>query len=419
MGILRVLIALLVLGLLIMVHEFGHFSIASLFKVDVKEFWIFIGPKIFSWKGKKTTYSFRLLPLGGLVMMDDDSLNEKAWWKRALIIIAGPVFNGLIAMIMVVILTFCQGYSSNYLDIQDEQSPAYAAGLRTGDKLVEANGFGVSNTMDYSIAQYISHEEGMDYVVERGDDEITVHVDPETIKNNIIGVVMKSGGDDNVSLTIDSVNDDSPAQKAGLQGGDKIIAVNGKNISSFSRFKDILAQNGEAELNLTIRREEKEISVKVTPTVMEGKYVGIGFMEGEKSLGAVTSYSAGYCYSIIKSTFYSLKWLFTGDVGVKDMSGPVGMVATMSDVMSQGDTVNEVIMYLLYLAAMISLSLGAFNMIPFPGLDGSKFLIIIVETIFRRKLKPSVENIISLIGMGLLLLMMVVFTFNDVMKLFS
>ena len=245
MGILRVLIALLVLGLLIMVHEFGHFSIARLFKVDVKEFWIFIGPKIFSWKGKKTTYSFRLLPLGGLVMMDDDSLNEKAWWKRALIIIAGPVFNGLIAMIMVVILTFCQGYSSNYLDIQDEQSPAYAAGLRTGDKLVEANGFGVSNTMDYSIAQYISHEEGMDYVVERGDDEITVHVDPETIKNNIIGVVMKSGGDDNVSLTIDSVNDDSPAQKAGLQGGDKIIAVNGKNISSFSRFKDILASHGD------------------------------------------------------------------------------------------------------------------------------------------------------------------------------
>lgn len=436
MEVVRVLIAIFALGILVMVHELGHFSFAKLFKVKVKEFWIFVGPKLFGWKGKETEYSVRLLPIGGMVMMEDEEEDEEAdvksdevdksnsvafnsvsAWKRALIIIAGPAFNVIIAMILLVVVTLSQGYVSTEMDIVDESSPAYVAGIRTGDKLKEVDGVGVHTVMDYSLVISTRDAGTTEYVVERNGEEMTFQVEPGQVYQ--IGVMMNQEDDGTVSLKISELVEGAPAQTAGLVAGDVITKVNGKQVDNFEFFSGIIDSNQDRPLAIEVDRNGEKLTFNVTPALVASQYTGVYFKEGSKNFFDVVGYSAKYCVSTVKSTAYSIKWLFTGRVGVQDMAGPVGIVTTMSDAMDSGDTAGQSFLNLLYMIAFISLSIGIFNLIPFPGLDGSKILIIIGESILRRKMKPSTENIISLVGMGILLVLMVVFTFNDISRLFG
>lgn len=434
MEVVRVLIAIFSLGILVMVHEFGHFSFAKMFKVTVKEFWIFVGPKLFGWKSKETEYSVRLLPLGGAVMMEDEepddtddidvddtaekksvAFNSVSAWKRALIIIAGPAFNVIIAMILLVSVTMAQGYVSTNINIVDESSPAYVAGIRSGDELKFVDGIGVQTVMDYSLVIGTRDDGASEYVVERDSEELKFMVEPQ--KEYQIGVVMTLNDDQTVGMIIDNLSKGAPAEKAGLRSGDEIVKANGKTIREFEEFSNIIQTSGENPIKLTVRREGKLMDFELTPKLVATQYTGVYFHEGSKNLFDVVGYSVKYCISTIKSTAYSIRWLFTGRVGVQDMAGPVGIVSTMSKAISAGETASQSLLNLLYMIAFISLSLGIFNLIPFPGLDGSKILIIIGEAILGRKMKPSTENIISLIGMGLLLVLMVVFTFNDIARL--
>jgi len=424
------LVALAALSFLIVVHEFGHFIVAKLSGIKVHEFALFMGPKIFSIKKGETAYSLRLIPLGGFVKMegeeeaseDERAFNKKPVYIRAAVIAAGPVANIIAAFLMVVIITTASGYSTTIMGNISEGSPAYDAGIRKGDKITSFNGKGVYHPMDIGLFLYGSKGESFDVVYERGGKENKAAIDPEVIPENnyILGLNMRKdyGKDSNI---IDGVEKGSPAEKARLRAGDIIHSLNGTVITDAEQYRSFMRKNKGKPFDMTVYRDNSEVVINnITPGRDKNpEYYSVGFTYVRESGGAVNivKHSAIYSYSVARYVYNSLTWLISGRVSLKQLSGPVGIVSVIGDVVETGPNIGEILLNLLNISALISINLGLFNLIPFPALDGSKLILLLVEKIRRKPLPPEKEALISMIGLALLVMLMLFATYNDILRL--
>lgn len=425
-----IVLAILALSFLIIIHELGHFMVAKAFKVRVNEFSLFMGPKLFSFQKGETLYSLRLIPLGGYVKMegeeeaseDDRAYNKKPIGVRAAIIAAGPLMNILTAIVFAFIIISQTGYFTTQIKDIVPGSAAEKYDLRVGDKLQKYNGKTLFNVNDLGIFSYPLTNESITLQYERNGVSKTVELTPER-ENFILGFTPQQdeleGPDSNV---VKAVSDNSPAIKAGLKVNDRIVEINGADIRTRKDIRDILQQNQDKNVNILVERagELQKLKPVVPLKSKNPEYYAIGildFVHEKGSIGSTIKEAAKYNIFISRSIYYSLGWLFTGTVPASELMGPVGITTTISNEVAESQSLKETVIRLLSITTMISINLGLVNLIPFPALDGSKLVLLLIEGIRKKPLNPEKEALITMVGMVILIMLMLYATFNDILRI--
>lgn len=430
----NILIAILVLSIIVIIHEFGHFIIAKANGVAVSEFSLGLGPALIKTKNKGTVFSLRLLPFGGACIMagedgntenvegiDKNSLfSSKSVWARISIIAAGPVFNFVLAFIMAVFIIGSIGYDPCVVYDVKENTPAFSAGLQAGDTITKVNGKKIHFYKEYSLYYQLHMGEEMDITFMRDQKSYTTHIIPEFVVEDVyqLGVYL---GEDGI---ISGLSESGPAMLAGFKIGDRITEVNGnKVISTDEVISAIRACMGE-RIMVMVQRDGETVNISVTPALThnESYVVGLSFSAKREKVNPIQTlkYSAIEVKYWINTVFESLKLLFTGKVTKDDVAGPVGIVSTISDVVeeSKSDGLFYVILNLANYIVMISANLGVMNLLPIPALDGGRLLFLIIEAFRGKPIDQKKEGMVHLIGMALLLLLMFFVLFNDISRLF-
>ncbi len=382
----RIAAAILVFGIIIMVHELGHFIAAKCMGVKVNEFAIGMGPKLFKFGKKETQYSLRLFPIGGYCAMEgedsagggevklnpDDAsseelevsdsppkpdpraFNQKKVWRRMIIILAGPVMNLVLGFVLLIgyygfcILPDADGrvqFSSTTIHSLEEDTPSYRTGLRPGDTILKVDGKTVFTDRDLAMLLQNDEDGVFDMQVRR---EI-----------------------------------DGKPQKVRLEG---------------VTFEIVTEENGSRYLNY-------DFYVKGIPQTFTSTIVQSAKMECTVSV----------------MIWRTLGGMLTGQYGLNDLSGPVGTVDAIGDVVVDAAKQEHWQIGLgnvLMLVVLISVNVGLFNLLPVPALDGGRFLFLLIELVFRKPVPPKYEGMIHAIGLLLLFGLIILVTFSDILKLF-
>lgn len=405
-----------VLGFLVLIHESGHFLVAKLFKVKVNEFSIGFGKKIFSKQKGETTYSLRIFPFGGFVSMlgeeerseDERSFSKQSIPKRIAIVAAGGIVNIVFGLLVYFILIACIGnFPSKTVESTVENYAAEIAGILPGDEIVSINGKHVFVTED--VNKEISKNAGnrAEIIVKRNKEKHKFNIEPTEVKTKSIGIYLDSTADNQTKISY--MYEDSPS-KGILELGDVIIEAAGENVENdYNKLVEII-ENSSEELKLKVRRNNEIKELTLNPKEYSSYYLGVVFKIADNSLGNRLYYSWFETGNFALSLVDNVKRLFTGGVSVDQMMGPIGISKTVADTSTIYDFV--------YLMALISLSLGITNLLPFPALDGGKILILVIEAIRRKPLKQNTEILIQMVGFSLIILLSIYISYMDVARFF-
>ena len=427
-----IVIALIIFGLLVLIHEFGHFIIAKKNKVTVNEFSIGMGPRLISHVAKSgTRYSLKLLPIGGSCAMlgeDEDneeegSFNSKSLGARMAIVFAGPFFNFILAFILSVIVIGFVGSDPARINQVDTKSAAYAAGLREGDLITEYNGAGISVGREMFLEDYINPYSGgqIELTYLRDGKENTIKFTPEKVKEYKMGITYSSG---EAVAVVEQMVHDSPIMKAGANVGDIVKSIDGNPISSGSEMSRYLEEHplSADKIKMVLNRDGKDIEIEVEPAESEGYNVGFTYnlVREKQSVWDTIKYSYIEVKYQIKSVLKSLKLLVTGKVSTDEISGPVGIVNVIGDTYKEtkSEGAGITILTLMNLAIMLSANLGVMNLLPIPALDGGRLFLYIIDLIIRKPIPKDKEGMIHFIGFIFLMALMLFLVFNDIRKLF-
>ena len=351
-----ILAAILIFGVLIAVHELGHFLAAKSCGVLVHEFAIGMGPAIWKKTKGETTYALRVLPIGGFCAMEGEeeesdnprALNNQGFFQKLVIYAAGSVMNFITGLLIVVIL--------------------------------------FSGAQAFYTAEITDIAEGS-----------------------------------------------SMAQSGGLQVGDLILSVDGERVYNQGNVSMLLGLNTDGTYDFVVRRNGEKVSIKDLPLARKefpdgkgGIYTGFGFtMGGIEKANVFTRlrYSWNSTMDFVRMVRLSLEMMLTGQAGIGDLSGPVGIVNTITEVGQQSETVRDAVDNIAYLAALIAVNLAVMNLLPLPALDGGKIFFLVINQVslllFRKQIPAKFENYIHVAGFILLLLLMAVVMFQDVWRLFQ
>lgn len=425
----KYIIAFLVLSIIIIVHEFGHFILAKASGVTVTEFSLGMGPRLLKFRKNGTLYSFKLFLFGGSCRMlgeDEDndnegSFNTKSVWKRIAIVAAGPIFNFIFAFIMAIILIGKIGYDPCVIASVDKGSAAEAAGLEAGDHITDINGTNITFYGDYNI-YVMQYNDGRTFEITytRDGKEMTTTLEPEYIANVFrMGINMSSD-----KATVDVIGEDTPAEEAGMQVGDLVVSINGTPVSDSGMVSELVQENGDQEMTVVVERDGKEITLTMVPqqVSVESYSTGMSMSGVREKVGPLDTvkYSFQQVGYWIKTVFVSLKMMFTGQVSMNDVSGPVGIVNMIGNVVeqSQNDGILYIFLNLVNWTIIISANLGVMNLLPIPALDGGRLVFLVIEAVRRKPVPREKEGMVHFVGIVLLMILMVFVMFNDIRKLF-
>lgn len=424
------ILAILAFNIIVIVHELGHFITARKMGIKVLEFSLFIGPRIFSFEKGGTTYSLRLFPVMAYVKMlgeeeasdSEEAFNNKPKYARALTAIGGPFANLLLAAVLLTAYFSIQGYYTMEIGQVAENSPAALAGIQKGDRIVSYDGKKTYILEDVIQFLYISRGEPAIVEIERDGEilrrELRPVRHPEAMEPKIgISLSAESDADSNV---IKALSPGMPAEKAGLLAGDRIVEINGSAVDSGERLVELIKKNGMNQLEIKAQRDGAIVSVTLMPVEVrteESYETGLRFLPARGNVIQSFGQAASFTYSIVRSVFYSPGWLFSGKAKVSDMMGPIGMVSTITTTVSQAPDIGQMFVYLMYITGLLSVAIGATNLIPFPMLDGGRLLLIAIEAVRGKPLSQEKESYISIVGFVLIILLGIYIAYNDILKL--
>ena len=406
------------LGLLIGIHETGHFLIAKLCKVKVNEFAIGFGPTIWKKQGKETKYAIRLIPLGGFVNMEGEeehsdkegSFSNASIPKRIAIVIAGAMVNIIFAIIIYFILLSIDG--NNTTTIVDTPIPEYAAisaGIQQNDEIIKINGKRTRTLEDVTAAMNKCNGDEITVTIKRNGKTQDISFKPTEEKYKETGIYLYQV--EQKSTKIAALVPKSPAEQQGLKAGDNIISVNDIYVKDNpEELINFLNKNDYTLLKFDIERNGKQMTIDVTPSDKSVYYLGVAFKPAENNFLNNTYYAGIGTGKFLVSILDNVKQLFIGEVKVDQMMGPVGI----SELVAKTNGVREFV----YMLALISISLGVTNLMPFPPLDGGKILFLIIEAIRRKPLKETTEMKIQIAGFAFLIGLSIFITYKDILRIF-
>ena len=425
-----VLAFIFVLGVLIFVHELGHFLVARLHGVRVIRFSLGFDPKIVKFTRGGTEYSIGMIPLGGFVKLagetvDDDRTGapdeflSKSKFVRCQVYLAGPVMNMLLALLLLTI-TFSRGadvplYESGPAVIGQvaSGSPAERAGLKAGDRILRIGDHDVPTWNDIDPAIMPKANREVPIVVDRGGERVEARITPDSVTKFEIGTI---GILPVMRPELVTVEPDGPAARAGLQRGDVVLAVDGKAMEQ-PKIVERIQQSAGQPLTLTIDRAGTSRDVTVIPEKTGGVgaiKVSITAFEVRRidpTIRQAIAMSAERNWSNAKMIWDTIRGLIRGRTPINQLMGPVA-IAQLS-----GNAAQLGWIYLFELMAMISLNLGLINLLPVPVMDGGQIAILGFEGLVRRDLSLRVKGRILLAGAALVVLLMVTVIYNDVMRI--
>lgn len=411
---------IIVFGILVIVHEFGHYYAAKKSGILVREFSVGMGPKIVAYRKNHTTYTLRLLPLGGYVRMagaqEDDSDIQPGT-------MASLVLNDQDKVVK--IITSSKVYDANAVPVQISKSDLVddlvIEGYENGDESVVKK-----YSVDHDAT--IVEEDGTEVQIAPRDVQLqSVSVWKRMITNfagpfnnfvlavvaAILAAFMMNGVATN---QLGHIEKNSVAQAAGLQINDTILSVNGKKTGSWTALSTNIQNNPGKKTTLQVKSGEKTRTVTLTPKTVKSqgqKYGLIGIMpKRDSSVIAKIKYGFSYSWGTTVMVFQALGKMVSGGFNINQLSGPVGIYSMTSQVASQG------LINIILFTSMLSMNLGIVNLIPIPALDGGKILLNIVEAIRRKPIPEQYETAITLVGVGILVLLMIAVTWNDIQRFF-
>lgn len=412
---------IVIFGALVFFHELGHFVFAKRAGILCREFAIGFGPKIFSHKKGETTYTIRLLPIGGFVRMageDPEMIEIKPGYRIGLLFNEKEEANKII-------LTNKEKYpDARVVEVEhaDIEHELVIKGYAEGDEEERLQSFPIS-------ANAVLVENGTETLIAPYDRQFasktlwqrTMAIFAGPMMNFILAFVifiligiMQGIPTDNPVLG--KLTEDGAAMEAGLKEGDNIQSVNGAEISSWSDVVEIIRKNPNKELQFSLERNGKELQLPVTPKVQEAEGEKIGiigvFQPMEKSPIKAISHGAKETYLWTKEIFVMLGKLVTGQFSIDALSGPVGIYVSTDTVAKSG------IFYLMKWAAILSINLGIMNLLPIPALDGGRLMFFAVEAVRGKPIDRHKEGMVHFIGFALLMLLMLVVTWNDIQRFF-
>jgi regulator of sigma E protease len=418
---------LLVIGILVFVHEFGHFIMAKRAGVRVEKFSLGMGPKLFGFKKGDTEYILSALPLGGYVKMAGENPDEeptgapdefqaKTVWQRASIAVTGPLTNIVLAFLVMPVVFMVGTYTIGpaAIGFVEKGSPAEKAGFQVGDVIQEINGRKITDWEKGAMLIAVNPDTDIKVKIKRKEDVLTLTLRPTLDAERNIGT---SGLYPDFPVEIGKLKPGFPAEKAGIKLHDKILAVNGMTVYYWNQFSSAVKESGGKKLLITIEREGKRIQLEAIPVESEGRYViGVEPIVPMifKKYGFFESIGLGFDKTLeaIDLTFITLKKLVTFDLSIKTLGGPV-MIAQMS-----GQAASAGLSAFLSLLAMISISLGILNLLPIPILDGGLILFLVIEAIRKKPLSRKTMEVAQSIGAGLLITLIAVVSYNDIVRMF-
>jgi regulator of sigma E protease len=419
-----------VLGILVFVHEFGHYAVAKLFKVRVETFSLGFGKRLIGFRRGDTDYRISLLPLGGYVKMagenpmeartgDPGEFMSHPRWQRFLIAIAGPAMNIILAFVVLSVLyTFHHeylAYSKSPVDVVSitPGSRAEQAGLRVGDRVIKVQHIDNPNWEEFLTRVSINPNQPVPVKVLRGEQVVDLTLVPEDVGKDREGDI----GLDPPGV-VGMIEPGLPADRAHIQRGDILVSVNGKAIHSVDDLLSVLQEAKGSPVQLTVLRDRKPMTLSIpgqlvgTPDNSAMKYrIGVS-MEAVEALPFRTAVKAAFdeCKSKSLLIFEMIGKLVRNKNSIKQMSGPI-MIMKYS-----GQAARLGMPFLLQFMALISLNLAIFNMLPIPILDGGLVLMLIVEGVMRRDIKQEVKERVYQAAFVFLVLFAAVIIFNDVAK---
>lgn len=414
---------ILIFSIIVIFHEFGHFYFAKRANILVREFSIGMGPKIYHYQGDETTYTLRLLPIGGYVRMAGlDEMSETI--ERGMQLILETDRDGQVETIS--LATDQQNYNGLPIEVfaSDLENEMFIEGIPFGQ--TEVKRFPVSRTANLIEA------DGTIIKVAPSDRQfqsasiwqrmLTNFAGP---MNNFILAVLAfillgffQGGVPTNDPVIGDVVDSSPAAQVGLQVGDQITEIAGQSIDSFAAIGDVVSNHPKEELALTYQRDGKEHSITVTPTAAQasdGSQIGQLGVTPSQSMNPLTIIAAGFqrTWAIIAMVFAVIGSMVKNGFDINNFGGPVYMYQATSQVVSMGW------LGLLSWLGALSVNLGIVNLLPIPALDGGKLVLNLIELVRGKPLSHKVEAYINIVGVVLVFLLMIAVTWNDIMRFFG
>jgi regulator of sigma E protease len=432
-----------ILGSAVVLHEFGHFIVAKLFKIRVETFSVGFGPRLFGRKWGHTDYRVSAIPLGGYVKLGGDESNAplegagsedippeemynlRPRWQRISVALAGPIMNILTALAIPFAGAFMYGVPATPSPVVYYVEPGLAAeqaGLKPGDRIVSFNGNEDPTWDVISGDALLSPGRPLPIVVNRNGSEISLSITPTThIENGdaagTLDFVPDYGG---LPVVVGAVTPDSPAAAAGLKEDDRFISIGGQDVRSSAQVTEYVRTHGNQKIPIVVQREGQTVQLMTDERRINGDKLGFGVSERYPLHDATIASAGKYAYNqniqILRLTGKALGQVFTGQRSVRNtLSGPIGIYqATQKSIEKLGwDGAFGMLGFL-------SLNLGIFNLLPIPVLDGGAIFLFLIEgllALIGLSISTAVRERIQQVGFVMVLLLMVFVLSNDFLKL--
>lgn len=424
----------LVLGVLVFVHEFGHYAVAKLCGVRVEVFSLGFGKRLWGFRRGDTDYRISLLPLGGYVKMagenpmeertgDPGEFTSHPRWQRFLIAIAGPTMNIILAIVVLAIIFMVHFEYPTYWKKNtpvawvEPNSPAAAAGILPGDRILKIENI-TNPTWEQIIYRVaLNPNQPVDVLLQRGGKPIPITLTPKASGPEQVGT---AGLVPEGPVLVSSTEDKTPAEAAGMQHGDQLLSVNGHPVHSVLQFSEGVQQTRDAPIDVTVLRAGQQLTFHLVPQLLSDDAgtqrwrIGANLIEakevGKLPPGHAFARSLDECKTNSLLIFELVGKMLQHKVSIRQMSGPIGITKL------SGEAAKEGFLPLMGLMALISLNLAVFNLLPIPILDGGLMLMLVIEGTMRRDIKQEIKERVYQVAFVFLLIFAAVVIYNDLAK---